>query len=207
VAEVPGGLPHLRSAIPDPAQEGEESAAYAGMRKSERQVYRVLSNVHYEHLDALLRSLDLCIGRGFTQPTILRTGARGPVVSALGAARRRALARRSFEVDALDLAKRSDPVPEFVARKDTLAIAVEVYAPLKWEGLDELMDELSSGIKNLDLPLDYRFEARVEQLEQFDSAHGLLFIQPESSRAASAPRRESESLRPCSTGRTPPSRG
>ena len=80
------------------------------------------------------------------------------------------LLRRSFEVDALDLAKRSDPVPEFVARKDTLAIAVEVYAPLKWEGLDELMDELSSGIKNLDLPLDYRFEARVEQLEQFDSA-------------------------------------
>jgi len=118
VAEVPGGLPHLRSAIPDPAQEGEESAAYAGMRKSERQVYRVLSNVHYEHLDALLRSLDFCIGSGFTQPTILRTAARGPVVSALGAARRRALARRSFEVDALDLAKRSDPVPEFVARKD-----------------------------------------------------------------------------------------
>ena len=117
------------------------------------------------------------------------------------------LLRRSFEVDALDLAKRSDPVPEFVARKDTLAIAVEVYAPLKWEGLDELMDELSSGIKNLDLPLDYRFEARVEQLEQFDSAHRLLFIQPESSRAASAPRRESESRRPCSTGRTPPSRG
>src|SRR5205807_9981389 len=68
----PGGLPHLRSAIPDPAQEGEESVAFAGMRKSERQVYRVLSNVHYEHLDALLRSLDFCIGRGFTHPTILR---------------------------------------------------------------------------------------------------------------------------------------
>jgi hypothetical protein len=27
-------------------------------------------------------------------------------------------------------------------------------------------------------PLDYRFEARVEQLEQFDSAHRLLFIHP-----------------------------
>ena len=207
VAEVPGGLPHLRSAIPDPAQEGEESAAYAGMRKSERQVYRVLSNVHYEHLDALLRSLDFCIGRGFTHPTILRTAARGPVVSALGAARRRALARRSFEVDALDLAKRSDPVPEFVARKDTLAIAVEVYAPLKWEGLDELMDELSSGIKNLDLPLDYRFEARVEQLEQFDSATA---SSSSSQRARARPRRPDARANHCAParqGRTPPSRG
>jgi hypothetical protein len=179
VAKVLTRLPHLRAAIPDPAQDGEESVAFPGMRKSERQLYRVLSNVHYEHLDALLRSLDFCIGRGFTQPTILRTRARGafaPALSEVYVAEH--LLRCAFELEAFDLTKGSDPVPEFVARKGSLSIAVEVYTPLEWEGLDQLMDELSSRIKNLDLPLDYRFEVRVEQLEQFDAAHRLLFIHP-----------------------------
>jgi len=179
VAKLLDGLPHLRTAIPDPAQEGVESVAFAGMRKSERQLYRVLSNIHYGHLESLLRSLDFCIGRGFTQPTILRTRARGafaPALSELHAAEH--LLRHGFEVEALDLQKGSDPVPELVARKGALAFAVEVYAPLEWEGLNELTDELSSGVKNLDLPLDYRFEARVEQLRQFDAAHRLLSIHP-----------------------------
>ena len=61
VAKLLDGLPHLRTAIPDPAQEGVESVAFAGMRKSERQLYRVLSNIHYGHLESLLRSLDFCM--------------------------------------------------------------------------------------------------------------------------------------------------
>jgi hypothetical protein len=118
VAEVLGGLPHLRTAIPDPAQEGEESVDFVGMRKSERQLCRVLSNVHYEHLDALLRSLDFCIGRGFTQPTILRTRARGPFASALSELHvAEHFLGRGFELEPLDLAKGSDPVPEFMRAK------------------------------------------------------------------------------------------
>lgn len=185
-------FPHLRAAIPDSAQEGEESVAFPGMRKSERQLYRVLSNAHYEHLDALLRSLDFCIGRGFTQPTILRTRARGafaPALSEVYVARH--LLQSEFEVEALDLAKGSDPVPELVARRGSLAIAVEVYTPLEWDGLDQLMDDLSSRVKNLDLPLDYRFELRVAQLEQFDAEHRLLFIHPgELAHGLDAPTRE-----------------
>jgi hypothetical protein len=179
VAKVLEALPHLRAAISDPAQEGEDSIAFPGMRKSERQLYRVLSNVHYHHLDGLLRTLDFCIGHGFRQPTILRTRARGafaPALSELHVAEY--LLRRSFKIDALDVTKGTDPVPEFVAANDSLSIAVEVYAPLGWEGLDQLMDELSGGVKNLDLPLDYRFEVCVKQLEQFDAAHRLLLVHP-----------------------------
>lgn len=109
----------------------------------------------------------------------MRTRARSafaPAVSELGVAEH--LLRRGFEVEALDAQKGSDPVPELVARRGSLAVAVEVYTPVEWEGLDELLDELSSSLKNLDLPLDYRFEARIEQLEQFDAAHKLLFIHP-----------------------------
>jgi len=179
VAKVLDRLPHLRSVIPDPAREGQESVAFQGMRKSERQLYRVLSNVHYEHLDALLRSLDFCIGRGFTQPTMLRTRARSAFAAAVSEVYvAEHLLNRGFGVEGLDSEKGADTVPELVARKDSFAIAVEVYAPLEWEGLGELMDELTSGVKNLDLPFDYRFEARVEQLAQFDAKHRLLLIHP-----------------------------
>ena len=176
VAKVLDRLPHLRAAIPKAAQEGEDSVAFHGMRKSERQLYRVLSNVHYEHLDALLRSLDFCIGGGFTQPGILRTRARSAFAAALSEVHvAEHLLGRGFEVEGLDIEKEADPVPELVARKDSLVIAVEVYAPLELEGLGELMDGLTSGLKNFDLPLDYRFEVRVEQ---FDAEHRLLFIHP-----------------------------
>jgi hypothetical protein len=179
VAKVLDRLPHLCAAIPDPAREGQESVALQGMRKSERQLYRVLSNVHYEHLDALLRSLDFCIGRGFTQPTMLRTRARSAFAAAVSEVYvAEHLLSRGFEVEGLESEKEADTVPELVARKDSLTIAVEVYAPHEWGGLAELMDELTSAVKNLDLPLDYRFEARVEQLEQFDAEHRLLLIHP-----------------------------
>lgn len=179
VAKVLDRLPQLRSVIPDPAREGQESVAFRGMRKSERQLYRVLSNVHYEHLDALLRSLDFCVGRGFTQPTMLRTRARSAFAAAVSEVYvAEHLLNRGFGVEGLESEKGADTVPELVTRKDSLAIAVEVYAPLEWEGLGELMDELTSGVENLDLPFDYRFEARVEQLAQFDAEHRLLLIHP-----------------------------
>jgi hypothetical protein len=165
VAKVIDRLPHLRSVIPDPAREG--------------QLYRVFANVHYEHLDALLRSLDFCIGRGFTQPTMLRTRARSAFAAAVSEVyTAEHLLNRGFGVEGLESEKGAHTVPELVARKDSLAIAVEVYAPLEWEGLGELMDDLTSGLKNLDLPLDYRFEARVEQLAQCDAKHRLLLIHP-----------------------------
>jgi hypothetical protein len=129
VAKVLDRLPHLRAAIPDPAREGQESVAFHGMRKSERQLYRVLSNVHYEHLDALLRSLDFCIGCGFTQPTILRTRARSAFVAALSEVYvAEHLLGRGCEVEELESEKEADPVPELVAYKDSLAGGLHTYA-------------------------------------------------------------------------------
>lgn len=197
VAKLLADLPHLRDAMPDPAHEGEESVGFAAMRKSERQLYRVLSNAHYEHLEALLRSVDFCIGRGFTQPSILRTRARGAFASALSEVRvAEHLIRRGFDVEGLDLRKGSDPVPELVARRKNVCFAVEVYAPVEWEGLNELMDDLSSRIKNLDLAADFRYEATVRQLEQFDSAHRLLTIHPGEIARALGMRRRIEIVAP-----------
>jgi hypothetical protein len=172
-------LPDLCRGLGDPVQEGESSISFPAARKSERQIYRVLSNVHCPHLAALARSLNFCIARGFSQPTILRTRDRSAFQSALSELHiAEHLLLRGFEIEGLDLQKGSDPVPEFITRRSGLTIAVEVYAPREWEGLTGLMDNLLDAVKNLDLPFDYSFAVRVEQLQKFDAHHRLLFVHP-----------------------------
>jgi hypothetical protein len=51
-------LPHLSGVLGDPNREGEPAASLSGVRKSPRELYRVLGNSHYEHLAQLLESLD-----------------------------------------------------------------------------------------------------------------------------------------------------
>jgi hypothetical protein len=169
----------LRAALGDPSHEGEPSLGFPGARKSQRQLYRVLGNTHYERLASLLRSLDFCLGRGFEQPTVLRTRGRtsfGPALSELASAEHFLL--RDFRVQGLDVGKASDPTPEFLASRGDLEVAVEVYHPFEWQGLSALVDELTDSLKNLDLPLDFGAEVRVSQAEHFDASGKILHVHP-----------------------------
>jgi hypothetical protein len=180
VSKILNRLPHLRAQLAVPDQEGEPSDAFPKARKSPHQIYRVLANTHYRHLEALLDSLEFCVDRGFTQPALLHTRARTAFVSALSELHvAEHLLLQGFEVEGLDTKKGPDPVPELIARGHNLALAVEVYCPRAREGLDELLDEFTDVLKNLDLAFDFRFEVRVDQLERFDSKKRLLFIHPQ----------------------------
>lgn len=179
VVQVLGELPSLGAALGDPAREGEPSTAFPLARKSERQIYRILANDHYEHLAELLRSLDYCLAHGFTQPSLLRTRGRSNFdsgVSELGAAEHFLL--RGFVVEGLDARRRSEPVPEFLASQAELEIAVEVYRPVEWGGLSALTDQLMELLKSLDVPLDYRFEVQVDQLARFNEQGEFLSVDP-----------------------------
>src|SRR5262249_7716746 len=83
VAKYLEGLPNVAVALCEPASAGQMSGVFHEARESAREIYRVLGNVHYAHLDALLRTLDFCLARGFAQPTILRTRARKPFTESL----------------------------------------------------------------------------------------------------------------------------
>lgn len=173
-------LPHLRSLIGPPEREGIGSDAFPSMRTTDRQVYRVLSNDHYPHLKALLKSLDYCIGKGFIPPHLVKTRGRAQFESLLAEARvAEKLFRREFTIEGLDDTKGERVVPEFVARRMESSIAVEVYAPRSTEGLDLLTDELIDQLKNLDVALDFRFEIRVDQLNHFDTSSRLLSLHPQ----------------------------
>jgi len=188
VATRLASLPRLAPALGDPHLEGECSTVFAQARKSAREIYRVLGNVHFQHLDELVQALDFCLEGGFTQPTILRTRARKSFAESLAelhAAEHFLL--RKFEVEPQDTTKGSEPVPDFIARGHGTEVAVEVYCPRAWEGLSDLLDDLKDVIKNLDVPYDYAFKVRIEQLEHFTADDRLLTFHPGELAAALTP--------------------
>lgn len=180
IGELLKDLPHLRAGLSDPTQEGTPSVAFPQARKSPRQIYRILTNHHFDHLRRLLESLNFCMGNGYLPPTLVRTRARAAFDSDLAEARvAEHLLRKGFLIEGLDAQKASEPVPEFIARGHELELAVEVYTPRIRLGLDLLMDELQDRIKNLDEPIDFRFEIRVDQLARSDSEQRPLWLHPQ----------------------------
>jgi hypothetical protein len=139
----------------------------------------VLGNVHYPHLRQLLRTLEFCLERGVTQPNILRTRARKSFtesLSELHAAEHFLL--RTFRVTALDATKGDASVPDLLVSGQAVEMAVEVYCPRQWEGLDDFVDDLKDGLKNLDIGFNYEFRADISQLEHFNGAGELVQLHP-----------------------------
>lgn len=168
-------LPHLRAALGDPLEEGEKSSAFSLARKSEREIYRVLGNTHYQNLSNLLQTLEFCLGRGYGNSTILRTSARKPFTDSLAelhAAEHFLLC--GFEVEGQDDIRAQRSVPEFIARGHGINLAVEVYCPRLWEGIDALLEDLEDTAKNFDLPFDYSFEVRASARHQYAGKSMLL---------------------------------
>lgn len=175
-----GSLPALKEALGDPKTEGLPSGAFENARKSPKQIYRLLGNDHYPHLVELLGRIELCIEQGLELPALMRTSGGPNFASALAELRvAEQLLDRGWDLEELDVSRGQQSIPEYLARKDELSATIEVYCPRTREGVDQLMDSLMHAIKDLDRPLDYRFEIDVEQLNRFDDEKRLLHIQPE----------------------------
>jgi hypothetical protein len=173
-------LPNLRALLGSLDEEGVQSAAFPLMRKCERQIVRVVSNDHYAHLKTLIESLDYCVEKGFIPAHLVRTRHRTQFDSLLAEARvAERFFRKGFAIEGLEDIKQNQSVPEFVASRNGTLIAVEVYSPRTAEGLDLFIDELLDMFKNLDRPLDFEYEIRVDQLHRFDESQRLLFLHPQ----------------------------
>lgn len=175
VAEILAELPHLAASVPSPHREGRASDGFPKARRSDRHLYRMLGNTHYEHLRDLLWALDLCIGRGFRQPRLLRTRDRGSFASAvaeLGVATH--FARLGADIAGFDDAKGEAPVPDLLVEQDGVTLAVEVYAPRVWDTLDNFHDDLAANVNNLDQPRDFHFELDFARLAAYDGQGHLL---------------------------------
>lgn len=170
-------FPHLRAALGEPAEIGETSCAFPDARKSPRQIVRVLAAAgHNPRLRSLAASIDHSVASGFAQPGLLKTSSRRDFVSHLSEQRTAEhLLGRGFDIEGLDDCKGSERVPELVARRDDLEVAVEVYTPRAWEGLGLLEEEVRDALLWFDLAWDYDFEVDFALLSRFDREGHLLF--------------------------------
>ena len=71
VAGILNERPSLARNLGDPAKEGQEALSFSELRKTRREIYRVLSNQHYPHLADLINSLEHCLKNGWEQPALL----------------------------------------------------------------------------------------------------------------------------------------
>jgi hypothetical protein len=181
VRDVVASYPALAVEL-KPDQEGVKAAWFERVRKSPRQVYRVLGNTQYKHLTELLEALDACMAHGYMQPRLLRTRARSsfaPDLAELRTAEHFVLA--GCEIAGFDDAKGEESVPDLVATtKDGFRVAVEVYCPMAFEHLERLKDDLTSGVKNIDSPYDFGFRLEFEKVVEFDPGTMMLaYLRPD----------------------------
>jgi hypothetical protein len=153
-----------------PEKEGVEAEWFERVRKSPRQIYRVLGNTHYKHLAKLLEALDACLAQGYEQPRLLRTRARstlGPDLGELRVAEHFLLG--GCTIEGFDDTKGNERVTDLRATAPSgFRVAVEVYTPMAFEHLERFKDDLVAGLKNIDRPYDFSFHLEFRKLVEFD---------------------------------------
>ncbi len=159
----------LKNKIRAPHREGERSTSFLSARKSPRQIYRILTNLHYNQLQQLLADLNLCIKSGWDQPKLLKTRYEPEFDSAVSEL---AVAiyfiKSGFKVSGFDDAKEQVPVPDILISNNEFQCECEVYSPRDWDGLEYYKEDLRLSLKNLDIPWDFHFTIRMDIINPFN---------------------------------------
>lgn len=167
VSEILEKFIYLKEKLADPKKEGEPSRSFPRARKSAREIYRILSNQHFRRLEELLNDLDLCLSKGWEQPSLISTRSseqfNSHVSELLIAAH---FVKLNFAISSFDQLKGQESVREFLVMHEGLSCSCEVYRPRDWNGLELFLDELRLNIKNIDVPWDFRFQIKLEAISQ-----------------------------------------
>jgi len=170
---------HLGNRIGDPNKEGIESTSFPCARKSQRQIYRILTNQHYPQLQELLTDLDLCLKSGWEQPKLLKTRYEpefDSAVSELIVAVH--FIKLGFGISGFDDRKMQDSVPDVLVSRENLQCVCEVYSPRDWDGLEYFKEDLRLSILHLDVPWDFKFTIEMNCIDHFDTNGSLLHFDP-----------------------------
>lgn len=169
----------LKKKLKNPEKEGIKSKSFSSLRKTQREIYRILTNLHYKHLKNLLSNLDFCISRGWKNPRLLQTRSEfefDSLVSELLVATH--FAKSGYNISSFDHSKGKNIVPDLLASTDSVSLVMEVYSPRDWDGLEYYFEDLRLSILHLDLPYDFNFKLKSELVRYFDNNGMLLRFDP-----------------------------
>lgn len=152
-------LPALSAQLPASASEGALTSLPA-LRKTGREVYRLLANPHYRHLREALRVIENVLTAGCDLRDLLSTSKHSQFSSRLSEAwAADHFLFKGFNVSTVP--RTGSRGADLVIEKGQLSATIEIYSPRVWEALDDWMLELQDELKNLDQPYDYVLEVSV----------------------------------------------
>jgi len=148
-----------------PINEGAPSKGFSKARKSQRQIYRVLSNQHYDNLVKLLENIEICLLNGYTNIDLLKEKDTGNFSSAISEVQiASSLISKDFIVEGFDQCKGTESVPDIQASNENISFIAEIYKPRDFDGLNLLVDDIRLYLKYLDVPLDYKSRIDYKQI-------------------------------------------
>ncbi len=169
----------LKSKLKNPDKDGIISESFPDLRKTQREIYRIITNQHYEHLKILLSNLDFCISCGWQNPKLLQTSSKhefDSLVSELLVATH--FAKNGYKISNFDHNKGKNRVPDLIASTDSVSVVMEIYSPRDWDGLEYYFEDLRLSLLHLDLPYDFNFKLKSKLVRNFDDDGKLLYFDP-----------------------------
>jgi hypothetical protein len=171
--------PNLKHEITRYIEQAESSNAFPKLKKSGREIFRILSNQHYSHLVQLINIIEKSLKNGWDQPILYKTKNHirfGSAVSELFVVN--SLLNKGFNIKGFDAIKNSDFIPDIYAEKNYETFSIEVYCPRDWGPLNYFIDELRLSLLNLDFPINYKYSINIDTINDFNSEGALQNFNP-----------------------------
>ena len=161
-------FPRLGNVLGPPAEEGVSTDSFPGIRKTARQIYRILAAYPcYPHLQCILGAIERCLSHGFEPTPLLRTRQLHDFESHMAElAYADAFLARGLRVRRPEVDGQQTAVPDSLVDADDASYVVEVYCPRIWEGMDHFLDELRLSLLNMDVPYDFKADIAIDPLRQ-----------------------------------------
>lgn len=154
-------LPELSAQLQPPATEGGASSSYPTLRKTSRQVYRLLTNVHYRNLRDGLRAIESTHAAGCRFDRLLVTDVYEQFQSHMFEVRAAELFLcRSFDVASIPRAQ--GRTADLHVTGHGIDATVEVFTRREWLGLASWTDGVRDDLKNIDHPVDFALSVSTE---------------------------------------------
>lgn len=167
VAETLREFPTLAAELGDPAEEGSPAMHFEQARTTPRQMYRLLTASHMQHILDLLRRIEFTFTRGWRDDQLLTTSShaqmRGGIAETLVV---ESLILAGFEIEPVPRDRGRSP--DIRARTGDVRALVEVYTPRTWEGLFDFVDDAKDWLIHLDEPYDFNFNFDMQHIRLFD---------------------------------------
>ena len=146
--------PSVAALVPDPADEGLPSEAFAELRTTERELYRWIANTHYEHLATAVAQLEGVHAAGATFGQLLKTRSRDQFVSLTTEMLvAHDLLRRGYDVTTIPRSGKSSP--DLHVRGDGVDLVLEVYSPRELLAVDAWLHEVGDLLNYVDIAASY----------------------------------------------------